>query len=916
MAGQVGLSPTMIGRSAQFEQLIDLIDSGLCGCDDVPTIVMVSGEAGVGKTRLCREALAHFPAASVLSTSADPADEAISLSTARRLVRRLSDVPAPGIDRDADSFADSLARHLVEAGGGIVVVEDAHWIDAQSAAVIDRLIRLVVPGLVVLLTIRPDELHRKRPGGQLVLRLERGQSIDRIPLDRLDRAEVGLLLRNATGTMPPAGVVAAIHERTGGNPFAVEELVRAYGSSRFEDLTSAALPWTLAEVFTERLQDLDAAEREVIEAAAICGMSMSFDLLASVVGRTEDELLAVLRTLVDRGLLEERSDDDFVFYHALVRDSVSQQLLGRQRRRLHARVLSVLGDSPEYAVRARHAYGAGRLDEFVDLAREAAAAALASGSTFEALRLATAALREEPDDPALLLTAAQSAWLVGAFDETKAAAERLHCVASAAGDVERQADALRWRIRAAFEQSDTEARDAGLGMLEALLDHLPAGESRVAALVAIAQTHMLAGRPGLAIEWADRAQPEAERGEFVHLAVQSRLERASAAARLPQADAAESARVLRAIIDDAERIGNWTVSIRGINNLLSEVPVHSPEGRQLIERFRVAARRSGYDWMGTSMLALREVEIAYGDGDLAATRRAIARAAEWWSTDGRKGAWITVLDLDLALEEGQVARAVELFAELTPDRCHGKLWRDALEMRVRAASRDADAIEFFEKLAMSVTENDVEIKREVFMLVEAALKAGVSAERVRDKVLNELFVDSTPARARIEMMVRGITAAAAGCHDDAAELLGAELALADESLPRHVVGGIRLRLVESLLATGSSADAARQLSQALDHDLARWPGWRRDRAEALQRRLSGRSVQVAGELTTREREVAGLLAEGLTNGQIAQRLFISPKTASVHVSNILMKLNMSTRAEIAAWSVRTGLVGELLPNVS
>ncbi len=916
MAGQVGLSPTMIGRSAQFEQLIDLIDSGLCGCDDVPTIVMVSGEAGVGKTRLCSEALAHFPAVSVLATSADPADEAISLSTARRLVRRLNDTAARGIGDDADSLAEALARHLVDAGGGVVVVEDAHWIDAQSAAVIDRLIRLVVPGLVVILTIRPDELHRRRPGGQLVLRLERSQSIDRIPLDRLDRAEVGLLLRNATGTMPPTGVVAAIHERTGGNPFAVEELVRVYGSSRFDDLTSAALPWTLAEVVTERLHDLDADEREVIEAAAVCGMSMSFDLLASVVGRTEDELLVVLRTLVDRGLLQERADDDFVFHHALVRDSVSQQLLGRQRRRLHERVLTVLGDSPEYAMRARHAYGAGRLDEFVDLAREAAAAALASGSTFEALRLATAALREEPDDPALLLTAAQSAWLVGAFDETKLASERLHRVATAAGDVERQADALRWMIRAAFEQSDSKARDDGLAMLEALLDRLPPGESRVAAIVAIAQTHMLANRPVLAIEWADRAQPEAERGEFAHLAVQCRLERASAAARLPEADATESARLLRAIIDDAERIGNWTVFIRGINNLLSEVPVHSPAGRQLIERLRVAARRSGYDWMGTSMLAMREVEIAYGDGDLAVTRRALARAAEWWSTDGHKGAWLVAIELDLALEEGQVVRAVESFAELTPDRCHGKLWRDGLELRVRAASHDARASEFFEQLTVSTTENGVEVKREVFFLVEAALKAGVPAGRVSDKVLNELFAEVTPARARIETMVRGITAAAAGRHEEASDLLDAELALVDESLPRHVIGGIRLCLVESLLATNRNAEAAHQLSQALDHDLARWPGWRRDRAEALHRRLSGRTVQVAGELTTREREVAGLLAEGLTNGQIAQRLFISPKTASVHVSNILMKLNMSTRAEIAAWAVRTGLAGESMPNAS
>jgi DNA-binding NarL/FixJ family response regulator len=76
----------------------------------------------------------------------------------------------------------------------------------------------------------------------------------------------------------------------------------------------------------------------------------------------------------------------------------------------------------------------------------------------------------------------------------------------------------------------------------------------------------------------------------------------------------------------------------------------------------------------------------------------------------------------------------------------------------------------------------------------------------------------------------------------------------------------------------------------------------------LQRRLGGGgTVDGTAELTPREREVAALLAEGLTNGELATRLFISPKTASVHVSNILAKLSMTSRAEIAVYAVRAGL---------
>jgi len=66
-------------------------------------------------------------------------------------------------------------------------------------------------------------------------------------------------------------------------------------------------------------------------------------------------------------------------------------------------------------------------------------------------------------------------------------------------------------------------------------------------------------------------------------------------------------------------------------------------------------------------------------------------------------------------------------------------------------------------------------------------------------------------------------------------------------------------------------------------------------------------VAAEGDLTAREREVATLLAEGVTNAELARRLYISPKTAAVHVSNILMKLGMGSRAEVAAWAVRTGL---------
>jgi DNA-binding NarL/FixJ family response regulator len=119
---------------------------------------------------------------------------------------------------------------------------------------------------------------------------------------------------------------------------------------------------------------------------------------------------------------------------------------------------------------------------------------------------------------------------------------------------------------------------------------------------------------------------------------------------------------------------------------------------------------------------------------------------------------------------------------------------------------------------------------------------------------------------------------------------------------------LRLAHATALVATGDRGGALAECrrAQAL---LARWPGWRRDRVEGMLARLEGSGTRhPAGELTAREREVAALIAEGLTNGQLAERLFISPKTAAVHVSNILAKLGLASRAEVAAWAVRRELL--------
>jgi DNA-binding CsgD family transcriptional regulator len=114
-------------------------------------------------------------------------------------------------------------------------------------------------------------------------------------------------------------------------------------------------------------------------------------------------------------------------------------------------------------------------------------------------------------------------------------------------------------------------------------------------------------------------------------------------------------------------------------------------------------------------------------------------------------------------------------------------------------------------------------------------------------------------------------------------------------------------LARSQLALGDNPAAKKSAGQALAL-LERWTGWRRDEARALVHRLGAASSTARdGDLTARENEVAALVGEGLSNGEIGKRLYISTKTASVHVSSILRKLAMSNRSEIAAWAVRNGI---------
>jgi DNA-binding CsgD family transcriptional regulator len=133
--------------------------------------------------------------------------------------------------------------------------------------------------------------------------------------------------------------------------------------------------------------------------------------------------------------------------------------------------------------------------------------------------------------------------------------------------------------------------------------------------------------------------------------------------------------------------------------------------------------------------------------------------------------------------------------------------------------------------------------------------------------------------------------------------------IAERSLYPSERGTAYVGAARCLIALGRLDDAKGNVIAA-ESLLVKWGGWRVAELEAVRRRLGrGGPVEGPGTLTPREREVVALLAEGLTNAEVAARLYISPKTAAVHVSNVLAKLGMASRTEVAAWAIREGLAG-------
>ncbi len=609
-----------------------------------------------------------------------------------------------------------------------------------------------------------------------------------------------------------------------------------------------------------------------------------------------------LRELVRQGILTETGEDEFAFRHALVREAVGERLLGRERRRLHEAALDALlaaGDA-DWALLTKHARGAGRYDDMLTAARNGSTAYLAMGSAFQALQLAETGLEEDADDVDLLRNAAHAGWLAGLLDDADAYARRWKARQTTPDDA---VAALNLRIRLAWDRGDSAAVGALSAELTALVDRLEPDLARARGMAMLALSTRLRDLDDESVRWSDRTVELADAlgdrpgVEGVRLAalVEKGALLVAKAATMEQGRA-----LLIEVADRAEAAKEWLVAAFALNKVVHLPPATSVRDvAEVLERMRAAAERAGSEKFAVAAYYQGRARLFMQKGNLAAATDAIERGRAHdlgYQRSMTRADFHGVFLAGLRLEAGDLDGAAQITEDLAevPGMEIGLpgLWfhiasRRGDVVRARALLPDVVAV------VQSTGGRDGEFLHD---LVSAALVAPLTVDEVA-KLIDGL--DGPTVDDAYRRLVMAQLAEASG--DPAAALTQYVTAADCGDLPPAARGTAHVGAARALIALHRQDEARTHAVQATEL-FERWSGWRVQQLAAVRSRLGlhdGDNIDTGPVLTPREREVAQLVAEGLTNAELAQRLYISPRTAAVHVSNILRKLGVSSRTDVA-----------------
>jgi DNA-binding CsgD family transcriptional regulator len=956
------VSPVLVGRSVELGRLDHAFAAALAGSSRA---VLIGGEAGVGKSRLISEFAERAAAAGArtlvggcVELGADGLPYAPFTAVLRQLVREIGiegigellpgspvglarlvpefDEPGPdGSTSEARARLFELTLTLLERLAArdplVVVIEDAHWADRSTRDLLTFLVRnLGGTGSVLLaVTYRSDELHREHPMRRLLAELDRVDRVERHELPRLSRSEVYDLLRHLLGREPELEQVNEAFQRSAGNPLFVEALLDDDGT------IARDLPESLRDLLVAGVHRLPEETQDLLRVASGSGAHIEHRLLAAVSGLDEGTLARTLRPAVAANILAV-DGDAYTFRHALIREAIHEDLLPGEHTRLHARYAEAIESDSSLVPAGRsaveqayHWYSAHDATWALISAWQATDDARRAVGYAEALRMVSRVLElwDKVPDAAERIGAGHAEVLERALimADNAGESERGTKLATAAlkeiDDPTARARVLERRgvlaIRLGRATGLEDLREASriapavpptserARVLATLAEHLykrsPAPEARAAAEEALATARAaddaIAESMSLltlsSIEY--RSAPDLDRrlaglAEARAVAERADVYRPILRAAVQESDVLEgwgrheqAAEVARDGIAGAERygLGRVTGSILAINladPLVSlgrwdealTVVEHALEQNPLLHQRCHLYQMTGH------------VALARGDLDFAAS--ALAKASE-------------------AAAKGPLAVAEQLFPVVRLD----------AELRMARGDHTGAIAEIEEVLGDPEPPADPRYTWPLFAAcATACAETGDTDALDRLRAQAGKHVIAGPVQRAYHLTFLAETARAEGSLDR--DAWAAAVAAWEALRQPYGLAKALLRAAEADAADGAKDLAIERLRHAAE--LADALGARplREQIDVLSRRVGapdGADPDPRLGLTPRELEVLRHLAEGHSNREIAAALFISAKTASVHVSNILAKLGVATRGEAAATAHRLGLFTEV-----
>ena len=1013
-------SGRLVGRDGELTRLLGLLDDASAGR---PSHALISGDAGVGKTRLVAELAArasdrgflvlsgrcaelgdsipYLPLADALregTTTPGAATEPLAAALAARpVLGRL--LPDRDVAAQRDGEVSGLAQQqlfgavlglLAELADGhpvLLILEDLHWADRSTRDLITFLSRVLHRERVaVVATYRTDDLHRRHPLRPVVAELLRLPSVASIELGPLGYADMANHLTSLAGEPLDPAALHRMVARAEGNPYYAEELLAAIepvrsgapgdggGGARRAAPGGDVLPSGLAALLLARVERLPAAAQQVLRAAAVGGRRVEDDIVRAASGLAGPEYEDAIRDCVAQQLLVPGGADGYVFRHALIREALYTDLLPGERTRLHARFAELLADP-------------GRLAAVPGSAAELAHHCLASHDITGAFAASVRAGQESerlaaPAEAHRHYDAALALWERVSEPEQLAGQDRDHlafcsanCAASS-GDIARAVQQLR-RIRG-FLGEDTDpvlASRVHERLAYYLLELDAPGDAETAARAAVELLPADPPRAEYARALATHAQTLMYAGD--EAAAARRAQQARLAARASNAPWVEAdALVTLGLL--AERQGEPDQALDLFTQAYREAQAHSMLGVELRAAFQVARSQ-----LESGDLAAAAETAHQGQGHAEAAGLGLAPYGldlqyVHYLAHYADGCWDHAQELadgfGVRVTTASEARlsAMALFLDVargSPRVADRRAWLEpfwpgdsfgayiARGLLAEHALWRGDTATALAEVAATLAELDVEggYGPPAIRVAAVGLAArGEQARRARaardeeaaaaEEAAAQVLIDAAregaafPRRPKFVLGVDG-RGWLARAEAEWARVQGrndpqAWQAVVDVFGPAfsYETARSRWRLAEALAEAGQRADAEREWSLALAvadelgavplasalRDLGRRARLARPAAngaagngpgsrDAPGGGPRGGAVDVLAGLTSREREVLRLVVAGRSNREIAAALFIAPKTASVHVSNILGKLGAASRGEAAAIAAAAGL---------